>query len=83
MVKKVCKHCEENIDTDKNLYVCLGTYDGNRVVSEDHFHMICWRRYFEECARKKAEAVVNGMQEKMMPIAKQMTEKLKEAIGRA
>jgi hypothetical protein len=43
--------------------------------------MICWRRHFEEQARKKAEAVVKGMQEKMMPIAKQMTDKLKDAIG--
>jgi hypothetical protein len=43
--------------------------------------MECWRRYFEECARKKAEAVVGGMQKIMMPIAKQMMGKLKTAIG--
>ena len=81
MVDKVCKHCGEAIYTERDLFVLLGTYEGERFVSEDYFHMICWRRYFEECARKKAEAVVNSMQERMMPIAKQMADKLKEVIG--
>jgi len=81
MVKKVCLKCGKEIDTIKDLYVLLGTYDHDRTVDESFFHMICWRQYFEEKAKNKAMAVVNGMQQKMMPIAKQMTERLKSVIG--
>ena len=83
MVKRVCKNCGKMIDTDNDLYVLLGTYEGDRVVDETYFHMECWRRHFEERARLKAEAVTNGYQERMMPIAKQMIKKLKTAIGQS
>lgn len=77
-----CLVCKKPIDFSKDLFVCLGTYEGDRTVDESYFHMTCWRRHFEEKARQKAMAVVNGMQEKMMPIAKQLTEKLKDEIER-
>jgi len=85
MVKGViakCLKCDKPIDFNKDLFVCLGTYDGDHTVEEKYFHMECWRRYFEDKSRQKAEAVVNGMQEKMMPIAKQMIRKLKGEIDR-
>jgi len=82
MAKKVCENCGKEIDIKKDLYVLLGTYDGDRIVQEKYFHMECWRRYFEERARQKAETVVNGMQERMIPIAKQLTQKLKSEIDR-
>lgn len=72
--------CEKAIDFSKDLFVCLGTYEGDRTVEEEYFHMICWRSHFEEKARQKAMVVVNGMQERMQPIAKQMMDKLKGAI---
>ena len=76
-----CEKCLKPIDFNKDLFVCLGTYEGDHTVEEKYFHMICWRQYFEEKARDKAQAVVNGMQEKMMPMAKQLAKKLKEVIG--
>jgi len=76
-----CVACKEPINFSKDLFVCLGTYEGDKTVQEEYFHMICWRSHFEECARKKAVAVVNGMQEKMQPIAEQMMDKLKTAIN--
>ncbi len=78
--EKNCLVCDHPIDFSKDLFVCLGIYEGDRTVREDYFHMNCWRSHFEEKARQKAMAVVNGMQEKMQPIAKQMMEKLKTAI---
>jgi len=39
--------------------------------------------YFEDKTREKAQNIVNSMQEKMMPIAKQMVGKLTEGIQRA
>ncbi|RLF58021.1 MAG: hypothetical protein DRN27_06485 [Thermoplasmata archaeon] len=77
---KECLVCKQPIDFSKDLFVCLGTYDGDRTVDESYFHMTCWRTYFEEKARDKAMAVVNGMQERMQPIAEQMMGKLKKAI---
>ena len=77
-----CLHCEKMIDLEVDHYVLLGTYKNDHTMDEQYFHILCWRRYFEECARKKAQAVVHGMQEKMMPIAKQMIGKLKGEIDR-
>ena len=79
---KNCLNCKLPIDFSNDLFVCLGSYEGDRTIDESYFHMICWRRYFEERARQKAEVVVNAMQEKMMPIARQLTEKLKDEIER-
>jgi len=79
---KNCFVCKEPIDFSKDLFVLLGTYEGDRTVNESYSHMNCWRRYFEEKTRDKAMAVINGMQEKMMPIAKQLTDKLKAEIER-
>ena len=77
-----CLVCQKPIDFSKDLFVCLGTYEGDRTVEESYFHMNCWRSHFEEKARQKAMAVVNGMQERMMPIAKQMMEKLNDEIDK-
>lgn len=78
---KDCFVCKLPIDFKKDLFVCLGTYDGDRTVEESYFHMNCWRSHFEEKARQKAMAVVNGMQERMQPIAKQLIKKLQNALG--
>jgi len=78
--EKICMVCQKPIDLKKDLWVKLGTYEGERTVREDFFHMNCWRSYFEEKARQKAEAVINGMQERMKPIAEQMMKKLTKAI---
>lgn len=81
MNKTECLRCKGIIDLNKDLYVSLGTHDGKKIKQMNYFHFNCWRLHFEEKAREKAMAVVNNMQDRMMPIAKQMTEKLKNAIG--
>jgi len=81
MTKKECLNCKKMIDIDKEMHVTLGTHQGKEITDMAYFHWNCWRLHFEEKARLKAEAVVKGMQERMMPIARQMTEKLKDAIG--
>jgi len=60
------------INLDKEKYVSLGTHQGKQTTSMIYFHFNCWRLHFEEKARQKAEAVVKGMQERIMPMAKQM-----------
>lgn len=77
---RMCLVCEQSINFSKDLFVCLGTYEGDKTVREDYFHMECWRKHFEEKARQKAIAVINGMQKRMQPIAEQMIGKLKDSI---
>lgn len=81
MTKKECTKCLKEIDLNKDLYVTLGTHQGKEITDMAYFHFNCWKLHFEERARLKAEAVVGGMQKRMMPIAKQMVEKLTGAIG--
>ena len=73
--KKICLKCEMEIDLDKERYVLLGTYEKGKTVNEAYFHIVCWKLHFEEKARQKAEAVVKGMQQKIMPMAKGILEK--------
>lgn len=79
--EKPCERCLEMIDLNRDFYVSLGTHKGIETTSMVYFHFNCWRKYIEEKTRKKAEFIVENMQERMMPIAKQMMNKLKMAIG--
>ena len=81
MEQKECERCKLSINISKDMHVTLGTHKGKEVTEMAYFHFNCWRLHFEEKARQKAEAVVNGMQKRMMPIAKQLSDKLKRAIG--
>jgi len=83
MTKETCYRCQELIDLDKDLFCTLGTHKGKETTSMIYFHFNCWRLYFEDKTREKAQNIVNSMQEKMMPIAKQMVGKLTEGIQRA
>lgn len=76
-----CLVCHKPINFDKDLFVLLGTYEGDRRIGEDYFHMNCWRSNFEEKTRQKAEAVIKEMGERMKPIAEQMIKKLRDTIG--
>lgn len=83
MTNKVkCERCKKDIDLDHDLHVTLGTHKGKKTTEMIYFHFTCWRLYFEDKAREKAEAVVKGMSERMMPIAKQLTNKIKDAMDR-
>ena len=77
---KVCDYCKKEI-LKKDKFILLGTYEDKTTLEEKYYHFLCFRKFFEDSARQKAEVVVNSMQERMMPIAKQLTEKLKVAIG--
>lgn len=81
MKKKTCLKCSGEINLNKDIYVLLGTYNGKVTKDESYFHINCWRLYFEEKARDKAMAVVTGMQQKIMPFAKNVIERLKNESG--
>ena len=78
---KNCERCNNAIDINSELHVSLGTHNGKKLMQMVYFHFNCWRLHFEEKTREKAEVIVKSMQDRMMPIAKQLTDKLKVAIG--
>lgn len=80
-MEKECERCKGMIDLSKDIFVNLGTYEGDKTINETYFHMTCWRTHFEEKTREKATVIVSNMQERMMPIANQMIGKLTGAIG--
>lgn len=79
---KVCDYCKKEI-LKQDKFILIGTYEDKTTLEEKYYHFLCWRKFFEECARQKAQAVVKGYKERMMPIAKQLTDKLKMAIGQS
>jgi len=76
MKKETCERCLKEIDLKKDWHVLLGTYAGEKVVQEVFFHSNCWRLHFEEKARQKAEAVMQGVKQKMFPMAKKIVSHL-------
>lgn len=80
-MEEICHKCNFEIDCDKDIYVTLGTHNGKVTTNVTYFHFNCWRKHFEDKTREKATNIVNGMQKRMEPIAKQMIGKLTDAIG--
>jgi len=80
-MKVECYKCKKTIDLDRDLHVTLGTHNGKTTTQMLYFHWNCWRKHFEDKTREKAQNIVDGMQDRMMPIAKQMIGKLTDAIG--
>jgi hypothetical protein len=79
-MKKECLKCKEMINLDEERYVLLATYEGKNNKESIYFHLNCWKKHFEEKAREKAQAVVKGMQEKIMPIAQGILGRFKEQL---
>ena len=78
MNKVECSRCGEFIDLKKEKYVKLGTHDGKHMIHEAYFHFNCWRLHFEDKARQKAEAVMKGAKEKMMPMISNLMQRIKQ-----
>ena len=75
-----CYVCKKTIDRDRDLHCSLGTHNGKLTTDMQYFHFNCWRKHFEDKTREKAQNIVNGMQERMQPIAQQLIGKLTGAI---
>jgi len=79
-MKKECIRCKKMIDCNNELHFTLGTHQGKETTDMQYFHFNCWRKHFEDKTREKAQNIVNGMQERMQPIAQQLIGKLTGAI---
>lgn len=58
---KDCYHCDKAIDTEKEKYVMLGTYNGTGKAkkNEDYFHFQCWLDHFNQAITKQIQAGVS------------------------
>ena len=69
---KTCIKCGKSINLKKDKYTLIGTYMGKKIKQESYFHFNCWELYFEEKIKQKAQAIVQKMQQKIMPMVKKM-----------
>ncbi len=66
-----CVKCKKPIDLKKDKYTLIGTYMG-KDKKESYFHFSCWQLFWEEKLKKEAHDLVQGMQQKIMPMVKEM-----------
>ena len=64
----------------KDKFVLLGTYDGKKTLAEKYYHFSCFKLWFDKSVHAKAKAIVTNMQNKIIPVAKNMIAK---AMGRS
>lgn len=59
MKKEKCYVCKKGIDLIKEHYVLLGTYNIGikRGISEQYFHMNCFKEFWHEAVMKKVKAM--------------------------
>jgi len=79
-MKKECYRCKLSIDLEKDKFVVLATFEEGKNREKIYFHFNCWRLHFDQKAREKAEAVMKGATEKIMPLAQGLFKRLKENL---
>lgn len=63
--KKKCYYCSKLVDTSKDHYVQLSTYNrSNSPDDHNYFHFQCFCNYFNKCVEKKMMANMNLIQNK-------------------
>lgn len=77
-----CSYCEKEIDF--NLRHCLlGTYEGDKPIKEDWFHMHCFKMWHEEKVREKAQNIVASMQKQAMGMMQGLQGMIGNLVGGA
>lgn len=75
-MKRECGFCAKVIEVGKDKFILLGTYNGKKVLEEKHYHIECFKLWFETSVRNKAKIIVDGMQKRIMPMAKKMIQQV-------
>ena len=63
--KRVCKHCNKEIDLKKDKHSMIGTYTGDQVDDETYFHFKCFVEWYNKKVSEKAKNTTSKMQEKV------------------
>ena len=75
-MKKECGYCLKPVSLKKDKFILLGTYDGKKTLKEVYYHFSCFEEWFNKSVHAKAKTIVNAMQKKIIPIAKNMIAKV-------
>jgi len=60
--KLICIRCQEEIDKKKENWVKLEGYDKEIMVSQNHYHVVCWREEYNDKVKKiMTEGVMPGV----------------------
>ena len=77
-MRKECGYCLKSVSLKKDKFILLGTYDGKKTLEERYYHINCFKLWFDESVHAKAKNIVNSMQKKIMPLARNM---IKQVMG--
>lgn len=67
--KKICIKCLMNIDTKRDKYVMIGTYNIPSKPDDKQFlHFNCWVEYFNNYVMNKAKLMIQEMQSHAMEV---------------
>ena len=66
--KKVCIHCNKQINLNEDKHVLLGTYDGELILNETYFHQSCFNEWYNKKVSEKARNMVKTVQSKAMDL---------------
>jgi len=62
---EMCAFCGRKIDLQKDRFVVLGTYEKDKTLEENFYHIQCWKDYWErkiqESIMKRAKIGMKGM----------------------
>jgi len=62
--KSICAYCKNAINFDKDKFVLLGTYTGDKTEDESYFHFDCFIQWYNKQVLAKAKSTVRVFQEK-------------------
>jgi|TARA_R100000501_G_C2629080_1_gene123569 hypothetical protein len=75
-MRKECKFCKKDVHLKRDKYVMIGTYSGKKVEEEGYFHWNCFNKHWENKVREQAQNIVKKMQNKIMPVAKNLIKQI-------
>jgi len=70
---KDCNYCKNEINFDKDKFVLLGTYTGDKTNDEGYFHFDCFVEWYNKQVLAKAKTQVQGFQEKAQILFSKLT----------
>lgn len=70
--KSDCEYCKNAINFDKDKFVLLGTYTGDKTDDESYFHFDCFIQWYNKQVLAKAKTTVRAFQEKAQGLFSQL-----------
>jgi len=69
---QTCYKCLRTIKIFEEKFVCLGTYEKNKILQESYFHINCWNVYFNDSCMAKVRNMQQNVVKSIRKTAKDM-----------